>query len=82
MTTNYPDTCSVLSELISNIEFIEIIQTDLKQPGALIDTNTVNKLYIDILNESKVPDVKSDYKKKLKSIITENIPDITFNTPK
>ena len=30
MTTDYPDTCSVLSELISNIEFIEIIQTDLK----------------------------------------------------
>ena len=28
-----------------------------------------------------MPDVKSDYKEKLKSIITENIPDITFNTP-
>ena len=83
MATNCSDTSSViLPELISNIELVEILEAELNQPGAIIDMNTVNRLYIDILSGNKVPNVKADYKKKLKSIIKENFHDnITFNHP-
>ena len=47
----------------------------------IMDMNTVNAAYINILKENKVEGVQNDYKKDLKSLISENIKDIHFNRP-
>ena len=46
-----------------------------------MDMNTVNAAYINIIKENKVEGVQNDYKKNLKSLISENIKDIHFNRP-
>ena len=46
-----------------------------------MDMNTVNAAYINILKENKVEGVQNDYKRNLKSLISENIKDIHFNRP-
>ena len=80
----YHRKCLITAEriAISSQKLLEMLQAELNfSESNIMDMNTVNAAYINILKENKVEGVQNDYKKNLKSLISENIKDIHFNRP-
>ena len=66
---------------LSDIEIINFIETHLREHShTFLNMNTINETYRDILleNGEHPEQLSKNYKKHLKSIIKENIPNIVF----
>ena len=66
---------------MSDIELIHVIDAHLSDPsGKILDMNMINEIYLNILvnNGKEKESISSNYKKYLKQLILENLPDVTF----
>ena len=70
-----------LIKLISTEELIHIVQKELSVPDKILNRNEINKLFIDLLEGSGYEKLceSKNYKKYLKSSLTEGIPNIDFS---
>ena len=68
--------------VIADIEILNAIKCELtSQTGVPMNMNNINATY-NLLNENQYEYTGNDYKKHLKQLIVENIPNIEFIKPK
>ena len=66
---------------LSNIEILNLIENHLfEKPTSLLDMNKVNETYKEILveNGESPENISTNYKKQLKDLIQENLPEVLF----
>ena len=70
-----------ISHTLSEIEVLNFVQTQLKDPDEpYLDINMVNEIYKEMLPENgeQHQNIARDYKKKLKDLLLEFIPEAIF----
>ena len=70
---------SEFDQIVCDIEIINLIRKSIaNESGRVIDMNAINKKYIELLQECETnhDNVRTNYKKYLKQLIIDNIPEV------
>ena len=66
-----------IQKLLAEIELINVVKADLES-GAVLDMNEINSAYNRFLGNT---DHQTNYKRDLKNLITNNIPEVAYTKP-
>ena len=66
-----------IEKLLAEIELINVVKADLES-GAVLDMNEINSAYNRFLGNT---DHQTNYKRDLKNLITNNIPEVAYTKP-
>ena len=71
------------ARVIADIEILNAIECELENPtGTALNMNNINLSYINLLKDNNYDNMGTNYKRYLKQLIGENIPNIEFIKPR
>lgn len=65
--------------VIADIEIIDIVKSNLENKNELLDLKNINKTYNNLIGVNQNEEI--NYKRYLKSLLSEHIPDVIFSRP-